>query len=98
MLGYAVGNDVSHRDWQIKRGGGQWSLGKGYDGWAPWGPGIVTGAAIGDAQRLRISTKVNGQTVQNQTTADMIFGIRKAISLLSQGTTLVPGDVIFTGT
>ena len=47
VLGYAVGNDVSHRDWQLKKGGGQWSLGKGYDGWAPWGPGIVTGECLG---------------------------------------------------
>lgn len=64
VLGYAVGNDVSHRDWQIARGGGQWSLGKGFDGWAPYGPGIVTSNIIKDPQTLQISTRLNGQTVQ----------------------------------
>lgn len=64
VLGYAVGNDVSHRDWQIKRGGGQWSVGKGFDGWAPFGPGIVSSALIKDPQKLKIWTKVNGKTVQ----------------------------------
>ncbi|KAL2758770.1 hypothetical protein ACRALDRAFT_1080461 [Sodiomyces alcalophilus JCM 7366] len=98
VLGYAVGNDVSHRDWQIKRGGGQWSLGKGFDGWAPYGPGIVTSRVIRDPQSLRLYTKLNGETVQDNTTRDMIFGIKKSIALLSQGTTLQPGDLIFTGT
>lgn len=64
VLGYAVGNDVSHRDWQIKKGGGQWSLGKGFDGWAPWGPGIVSSSLIRDPQKLRITTAINGKTVQ----------------------------------
>ena len=64
VLGYCVGNDVSHRDWQIKRGGGQWSLGKGFDGWAPMGPGIVSTSLIPDPQKLKIWTKVNGKTVQ----------------------------------
>jgi 2-keto-4-pentenoate hydratase/2-oxohepta-3-ene-1,7-dioic acid hydratase in catechol pathway len=64
VLGFTVGNDVSHRDWQIKHGGGQWSLGKGFDGWAPYGPGIVTRQIIKDPQALKIWTKVNGQTVQ----------------------------------
>ncbi|KAJ6155045.1 hypothetical protein N7470_005611 [Penicillium chermesinum] len=77
VLGYAVGNDVSHREWQIKRGGGQWGLGKTFDGWAPFGPGI---------------------TVQSSSTKDMIFGVAKTVSFLSQGTTLLPGDLIFTGT
>lgn len=98
VLGYAVGNDVSHRDWQLKRGGGQWSLGKGFDGWAPFGPGIVTPSLIPDPNALKISTKLNGKTVQSSTTKDMIFSVAKTISFLSQGTTLLPGDVIFTGT
>ncbi|KAL2154449.1 hypothetical protein VTH82DRAFT_3125 [Thermothelomyces myriococcoides] len=98
VLGYAVGNDVSHRDWQLKFGGGQWSLGKGFDGWAPWGPGIVSRSVIPDPQALAIRTRVNGQTMQESTTADMIFGVAKTIAFLSQGTTLMPGDVIFTGT
>jgi len=98
VLGYAVGNDVSHREWQIQRGGGQWSFGKGFDGWAPYGPGIVSSNVIKDPQSLRITTRVNGQTVQESTTGDMIFGVAKTIAFLSQGTTLLPGDVIFTGT
>ncbi|CAG8381515.1 unnamed protein product [Penicillium salamii] len=98
VLGYAVGNDVSHRDWQIKRGGGQWGLGKGFDGWAPLGPGIVSSSVIKDPNALQISTKLNGQTVQSSSTKDMIFHVAKTISFLSQGTTLQPGDLIFTGT
>ncbi|KAL8954056.1 MAG: hypothetical protein Q9222_000113 [Ikaeria aurantiellina] len=98
VMGYAVGNDISHREWQLKRGGGQWSLGKGFDGWAPWGPGIVSAKLIKDPQSLRISTKLNGRTVQDSSTADMIFHVAKTISFLSQGTTLLPGDMIFTGT
>lgn len=98
VLGYAVGNDVSHRDWQIKRGGGQWSLGKGFDGWAPYGPGIVSSNVIKDPQTLKISTRLNGKVVQESNTSDMIFSVKKTIAFLSQGTTLLPGDVIFTGT
>ncbi|KAM0802812.1 hypothetical protein BDR22DRAFT_842403 [Usnea florida] len=98
VMGYAVGDDVSHREWQLKRGGGQWALGKGFDGWAPYGPGIVSSALIKDPQNLEIFTKVNGETVQNSNTKDMIFGVAKTISFLSQGTTLLPGDLIFTGT
>lgn len=98
VLGYAVGNDISHRDWQLKRGGGQWALGKMYDGWGPFGPGIVSSRIIKDPQSLNIWTKVNGITVQDSSTKDMIFGVARTISFLSQGTTLLPGDVIFTGT
>lgn len=98
VLGYAVGDDISHREWQLKRGGGQWSLGKGFDGWAPFGPGIVSSSIIKDPQSLRIFTKVNGKTVQDWSTKDMIFGVAKIVAFLSQGTTLLPGDIIFTGT
>jgi 2-keto-4-pentenoate hydratase/2-oxohepta-3-ene-1,7-dioic acid hydratase in catechol pathway len=98
VLGYAVGDDVSHREWQLKRGGGQWALGKGFDGWAPFGPGIVSSSLIKDPQNLNISTKLNGQTVQQSSTKDMIFGVAQTIAFLSQGTTLLPGDLIFTGT
>ncbi|KAL8962864.1 MAG: hypothetical protein Q9193_000805 [Seirophora villosa] len=98
VLGYGVGNDVSHREWQLKRGGGQWALGKSFDGWAPFGPGIVSSTIIKDPQALRIGTKLNGKTVQDSSTRDMIFGVAKTISFLSQGTTLLPGDVLFTGT
>lgn len=98
VLGYSVGNDVSHRDWQIKHGGGQWSLGKSFDGWAPFGPGIVSSAQIGDPQSLKIWTKLNGDTLQDGDTANMIFSVKNSISFLSRGVTLMPGDVIFTGT
>ena len=98
VLGYAVGNDISHRDWQIKRGGGQWSLGKGFDGWAPFGPGIVSSKLITDPNALHISTNLNGKLVQSSSTKDMIFSVAKTIAFLSQGTTLLPGDLIFTGT
>lgn len=98
VAGYSIGNDFSHRDWQLKRGGGQWSLGKGFDGWAPFGPGIVSRKIIADPQFLKIWTKVNGKTVQESNTKDMIFSVAKTISFLSAGTTLLPGDVIFTGT
>lgn len=98
VLGYAVGNDISHREWQTKRGGGQWSLGKGFDGWAPYGPGIVSSKLIQNPQNLHISTKLNGNVVQSSNTADMIFGVAKTIAFLSRGTTLLPGDLIFTGT
>jgi len=98
VLGYAVGDDVSHREWQLHRGGGQWALGKGFDGWAPYGPGIVSSDLIPDPQRLRISTKLNGKMVQDSTTKDMCFGVAKTVAFLSRGTTLLPGDLIFTGT
>ncbi|KAF2433298.1 hypothetical protein EJ08DRAFT_647359 [Tothia fuscella] len=98
VLGYAIGNDVSNRIWQAERGGGQWSLGKGFDGWAPMGPGIASKDLIKDPNNLRISTKVNGKTVQDNSTKDMIFNVRDTIAFLSQGTTLLPGDLIFTGT
>ena len=99
ILGYSVGNDVSHREWQIHRGGGQWSLGKGFDGWAPFGPGIVSPTTlVKTPQDLRIFTKLNGHIVQDSGTKDMIFSVAQTVSFLSQGTTLLPGDVIFTGT
>ncbi|MCJ1238932.1 hypothetical protein MMC14_006924 [Varicellaria rhodocarpa] len=98
VLGYSVGNDVSHREWQLKRGGGQWALGKGFDGWAPYGPGIVRGSVLGDPQNLKIGTRVNGEVVQNGGTGDMVFGVKQTVAFLSQGTTLLPGDIIFTGT
>ncbi|KAJ8481022.1 hypothetical protein ONZ45_g15449 [Pleurotus djamor] len=101
VLGYSVGNDVSHRGWQIARGGlpqPQFSMGKGPDGWAPWGPAIVSTNLIPDPQTLNIWTRVNGVLQQNATTADMIFGVKHLVSFFSMGTTLLPGDVIFTGT
>lgn len=101
VLGYSVGHDVSHRGWQIDRGGEpepQFSMGKGADGWAPWGPALVSTNVIKDPQTLNIWTKVNGNTMQNETTANMIFGVAQLVSFFSMGITLLPGDIIFTGT
>ena len=98
VLGYSVGNDVSHRHLQLQSGGGQWSLGKGFDTWAPWGPGIVSAEAIKDPQGLRIETVVNGEVRQKSSTADMIFSVKETVAFLSKGTTLRQGDLIFTGT
>ncbi|KAI5777275.1 Fumarylacetoacetase-like protein [Geopyxis carbonaria] len=100
VLGYAVGNDVSQRHLQLAVGGGQWSHGKGFDGWAPWGPGIVRRDALGDGTGagLRIGTTVNGERRQGSSTGDMVFGVARTVALLSRGTTLQRGDLIFTGT
>lgn len=98
VFGYAVGNDVSHRDWQVARGGSQWSMGKGFDGWAPWGPGIVSTSVIKDPQTLQITTRVNGKVVQDSNTSDQIFNVKQTIAFLSRGHTLLPGDLIWTGT
>jgi len=101
VLGYSVGYDVSHRGWQIDRGGSpqpQYSMGKDADGWAPWGPAIVSTNVIKDPQTLNLWTKVNGVMKQNDTTANMIFNVKQLVSFFSMGITLQPGDVIFTGT
>ncbi|KAF7513736.1 hypothetical protein GJ744_007787 [Endocarpon pusillum] len=98
VLGYGVGNDISHREWQIARGGGQWALGKGFDSWAPFGPGIVSTELIPNPQDLSLTTRLNGKEMQRSRTSDMIFSVAKTISFLSRGTTLRPGDLIFTGT
>lgn len=101
VLGYAAGHDVSHRGWQIDRGGQpqpQYSMGKDADGWGPWGPAIVSTNVIPDPQQLVVHTKVNGVMKQNATTADMIFGVKQLVSFFSMGITLQPGDIIFTGT
>ncbi|EKM76295.1 hypothetical protein AGABI1DRAFT_63345 [Agaricus bisporus var. burnettii JB137-S8] len=101
VAGYSIGNDVSHRGWQVDRGGQprpQFSMGKGADGWAPWGPALVHPSIIEDPQTLKIWSKVNGELKQNSTTANMIFGVKQIVSFFSMGITLMPGDVIFTGT
>lgn len=64
VLGYAVGNDVTHRVWQLERGESQWSHGKGFDSWGPFGPGIASHTVIKDPQDLNIWTKVNGEILQ----------------------------------
>jgi 2-keto-4-pentenoate hydratase/2-oxohepta-3-ene-1,7-dioic acid hydratase in catechol pathway len=98
VLGYTCANDVSARDWQIKRGGGQWCRGKTFDTFAPLGPRLVTADEIPNPNALPIATILNGVRVQDSTTADMIFDVPRLIEFLSGSTTLVPGTVILTGT
>ncbi len=98
VLGYTIANDVTARRWQGKRGGGQWIRGKGFDTFLPLGPYLVPKSDVPDPHNLKIRTTVNGDTVQDSTTAAMFFKIPQLISFLSQGTTLLPGTVICTGT
>jgi 2-keto-4-pentenoate hydratase/2-oxohepta-3-ene-1,7-dioic acid hydratase in catechol pathway len=92
------GNDVSARDWQKGRPGGQWLLGKTPDTFAPTGPWLVTHDEVGDAHQVRVQLRLNGQTMQDSTTKELIFGIEELIAHLSQLFALAPGDLIFTGT
>jgi 2-keto-4-pentenoate hydratase/2-oxohepta-3-ene-1,7-dioic acid hydratase in catechol pathway len=98
VLGYTCANDVSARDWQIKRSGGQWCRGKFFDTFAPLGPALVTKDDIPNPNSLKIKTILNGQAVQDWTTSDMIFDVPMLIAFLSGSTTLLPGTVILTGT
>jgi 2-keto-4-pentenoate hydratase/2-oxohepta-3-ene-1,7-dioic acid hydratase in catechol pathway len=98
VLGYTCGNDVSARDWQKRRGGGQWCRGKTFDTFAPLGPRLVTRDAIRNPNALAIATILNGERVQDSNTADMIFDVAHLIEFLSGSTTLTAGTVILTGT
>ena len=98
VFGYTCANDVSARLWQLKRGGGQWDRGKGFDTFCPLGPVLVTADEIPNPQNLAIKTILNGQVMQEHNTSDMIFSVVQLISFLSQDTTLLPGTVILTGT
>ncbi len=98
VAGYTCANDVSARDWQIEWGGGQFSRGKSFDTFCPLGPELVTPDEIPDPNKLRISTLVNGERVQDSNTADMIFHVPTLIEFLSSSTTLPAGSVILTGT
>lgn len=98
IFGYCCGNDVSARDWQKGRPGGQWLLGKTFDTFAPLGPQLVTADEIVDPAQLKIELRLNGQTMQSASTSDLIFKIDYLVSHISQFVTLKPGDLIFTGT
>ena len=98
VLGYTVANDVSARDWQKEWGGSQWCRGKSFDSFAPMGPWIVTRDEIPDSNALRITTRVNKETLQDSNTSDMIFDVPTLIKFLSADTTLPVGTVILTGT
>ena len=97
IAGYCVVNDVSEREYQMERGG-QWTKGKSCDTFCPLGPWLVTADEVGDAGKLQVSTDVNGERRQNSNTADLIFGIEHIVSYVSHFMTLLPGDVIPTGT
>ena len=98
VLGYTCGNDISARDWQKQKGGGQWCRGKFFDTFAPMGPCLVTTDEIPNPNSLQIKTILNGVAVQDWNTNDMIFDVPTLIEFLSGSTTLLPGTVILTGT
>jgi 5-carboxymethyl-2-hydroxymuconate isomerase len=97
VAGYALCNDVSERNFQIERGG-QWTKGKSHDTFGPLGPWMVTTDAVGDVHKLGMWLDVNGQRCQTGSTATMIFNVPKIVSYLSEMMTLLPGDIITTGT
>jgi 2-keto-4-pentenoate hydratase/2-oxohepta-3-ene-1,7-dioic acid hydratase in catechol pathway len=100
VLGYTCANDVSARDWQKEKrlNGGQFARGKSFDGFCPLGPWLVTADEVPDPNDLRLRTTLNGQVMQDHTTADMIFDVAAVIESLSSTMTLRPGAVILTGT
>lgn len=97
VAGFCTINDVSERAYQIERGG-QWIKGKSAPNFGPLGPWLVTPDEAGDPQNLGLSLSVNGETVQNSSTADMIFSVAEIISYMSGFMRLMPGDIIATGT
>jgi 2,4-didehydro-3-deoxy-L-rhamnonate hydrolase len=97
VAGYCVINDVSEREYQSERGG-QWDKGKGCDSFAPVGPILATRDEIADPQDLKLWTEVNGVRRQNGSTRTMIFGVRTLVSYISHFMTLMPGDIIASGT
>jgi 2-keto-4-pentenoate hydratase/2-oxohepta-3-ene-1,7-dioic acid hydratase in catechol pathway len=97
-LGYTCANDVSARDWQLKKGSGQWCRGKFFDTFCPLGPCLVTADEIPNPNTLEIRTILNGVIVQDWNTNDMIFDVPTLIEFLSGSTTLLPGTIILTGT
>jgi 2-keto-4-pentenoate hydratase/2-oxohepta-3-ene-1,7-dioic acid hydratase in catechol pathway len=97
VAGYCVVNDVSEREFQIERGG-QWTKGKSADTFCPIGPWLVTAEEVPDPGKLALWTEVNGERRQNSNTGDLIFGVDEIVSYVSQFMTLLPGDVIPTGT
>ena len=97
VAGYCAINDLSEREFQLERGG-QWDKGKGCDTFGPIGPWLVTRDEIADPQNLGLSLEVNGARMQNGNTRTMIFGCAEIVSYISRFMTLLPGDVIATGT
>ncbi|KAL1786830.1 fumarylacetoacetate hydrolase domain-containing protein 2A [Sigmodon hispidus] len=98
VAGFTVAHDVSARDWQVRRNGKQWLLGKTFDTFCPLGPALVTRDSIADPHNLKICCRVNGEMVQNSNTNQMVFKTEELIAWVSKFVTLYPGDVILTGT
>ncbi|XP_058523582.1 fumarylacetoacetate hydrolase domain-containing protein 2 [Ochotona princeps] len=98
VAGFTVAQDVSARDWQTKRNGKQWLLGKTFDTFCPLGPALVTKDSVADPHNLNISCRVNGEVMQSSNTNQMVFKTEELIAWVSQFVTLYPGDVILTGT
>ncbi len=98
IAGYCCGNDVSARDWQLRKPGGQWLLGKSFDSFAPFGPALVTADEIADPNHLAIQLRLNGRVMQDSSTSQFLFGVERLVSYVSEVCTLSPGDVLFTGT
>jgi 2-keto-4-pentenoate hydratase/2-oxohepta-3-ene-1,7-dioic acid hydratase in catechol pathway len=98
IFGYSIGHDVSARDWQKNKPGKQWFLGKSFDTFAPLGPAIVTADELPDVSNLRVQCRINGETLQDSTSKELIFKPGELIAYISQVMTLEPGDVIYTGT
>jgi 2-keto-4-pentenoate hydratase/2-oxohepta-3-ene-1,7-dioic acid hydratase in catechol pathway len=96
VRGFTVANDVSARDLQL--GDGQWLRGKALDTFLPLGPAIVSVDEVGDPQDLPIRTRVNGETMQDSSTGEMVFSVAELIAFITEGITLEPGDVVLTGT
>ena len=97
IFGYCLHNDYSERAYQLERGG-QWVKGKSCDHFAPLGPFIITKDEVPDPQNLRLWTRLNGEIVQDSNTNDMVFGVEYLVHYISQFMTLLPGDIISTGT
>jgi 2-keto-4-pentenoate hydratase/2-oxohepta-3-ene-1,7-dioic acid hydratase in catechol pathway len=98
VAGYAVGHDVSARDWQLNKPGKQWMAGKTFDTFAPVGPALVTADEVPDPQALGIRLQLNGRTMQDSNTNQLVFPVDEIVSYLSRIFTLETGDLIFTGT
>jgi len=98
VAGYCCANDISSRDWQFRKGGGQFVRGKTFDTFCPLGPSFTPAGKVPDPQALKLLTRVNGELRQEGHTSDMIFSVSELIAFLSGSTTLLPGTVILTGT
>lgn len=98
IAGFMIGHDVSARDWQKKKDGKQWLCGKSFDTFGPTGPWFVTADEVGDAHRLSIRLRLNGQTMQDSNTKELIFSVPQLLTYVAQVFTLEPGDLLFTGT